>query len=168
MYCWFILKCEVFVETQHLNDSGFSDIFINCNQVMKNATMKVTVPGTKKIRQIPAQFSLHRSMRNQYVKVLWTLRQAWKIFLFAYSQAHHNWCYTPIKLNSKGNVLENYFICVDIPVIFRWCWRKVPFAWPQSDMEVCISQLPLWRQSRLPSACHSSLSLGSRQELRIA
>lgn len=35
MYCWFILKCVVFVETQHLNDSGFLDIFINCNQAMK-------------------------------------------------------------------------------------------------------------------------------------
>lgn len=56
MYFWFILKCVVFVETQHLNDS---DIFINCNQAMKNATMKVMVPGTRKNRQIPVQFSLH-------------------------------------------------------------------------------------------------------------
>lgn len=67
MYCWFILKCVVFVETQHLNDSGFLDIFINCNQAMKNATTKVMVPGTRENKQIPA---LHRSMRNQYVKFL--------------------------------------------------------------------------------------------------
>lgn len=70
MNCWFILKCVVFVATQHLNDNGFLDIFINCNQAMKNATTKVMVPGTRKNRQIPAQLSLHCSVRNQYVKFL--------------------------------------------------------------------------------------------------
>lgn len=67
-YCWFIFKCVVFVEAEHLDANGFSDIFINCNQAMKNATTKVMVPGTWNVRQIPAQFSLHCSMRNQYVK----------------------------------------------------------------------------------------------------
>lgn len=71
MNCWFNLKCVVFVETKHLNDSGFLDVFINCNQAMKNATTKVMVPGTRKNRQIPAQFPLHCIVRNQYVKFLY-------------------------------------------------------------------------------------------------
>lgn len=70
MYCWFIFKCVVSVETQHLNDNDFSDIFINCNQVMKNAITKAVLPGTWKVRHIPSEFFLHCSVRNQYVKSL--------------------------------------------------------------------------------------------------
>lgn len=128
MYCWFILKCVVFVETQHLNDSGFLDIFINCNQAMKNATTKSWCQGQGKTGKFQLSFLSIVAWEISMSSFCVILRQAWKTFLFTYSQAHHNWYYIPLKLNSKGNVLENYFICVDILVILRWCQRKCPFS----------------------------------------